>query len=62
MKLQQPAVESVLAAVDLQPLFYVFHSIRSSNESSPLPPKQVSFEQSIVISFPLSDCKRSNKL
>lgn len=49
MKLQQPAVKLVLAAVNLQPLFYVFHSIRSSDENSPLPPKQVSLEQSIVI-------------
>lgn len=73
MKLQQPAVKLVLAAVNLQPLFYVFHSIRSSDENSPLPPKQVSLEQSIVIlnlffffsrigRFILSDCKRSNKL
>lgn len=47
--MQQPAVKLVLAALTLQPLFYVFHSMRSSNKNNPLPPKQVSLEQSIVI-------------
>lgn len=70
--MQQPAVKVVVAAVNLQPLFYVFHSIRSCNENSPLPPKQASLEQSIVVlvwflffriaSFELSDCKVSNNL
>lgn len=66
MKLQQLGVKLLLTAVNLQPLFYIFHSI-SSNENSPLPPKQVSLGQStdfvfIIAYFKLSDCKRSNKL
>lgn len=64
MKLQQLGIKLLLTAVNLQPLVYIFPSV-SSNENSPLPPKQVSLEQSIdfvfiIACFELSDCKRSN--